>query len=303
MRKRSFTFKKTVFILTGILLMTFVAMIPPNEFAAGQTDRLPKGKFYKNYGKKIPAGENRVTVHLPVGFDEIARAEYIPASREQVFAPLLAAMTGYLDSLAWTTAVQASFPANGSPYVYIGSAEGETAPAGSEMQREEYDKYPPMIIYIQKPSSGWKKQLQGSGAMTESDFLLVINVSICEYPKADKGFFGKKVVLGTGYESGIKFLSAEDKPVEVLQVTGLLLDREGNIRRAGAEGIISEDTPFWAQIFDVKKSLDNEAVRKLLTETRREDLPGKPLAWKVALYNLSAQLLPNNQSNLQIPEQ
>lgn len=74
--------------------------------------------------------------------------------------------------------------------------------------------------------------------------MLWIKLGFSEYPKAAKGVFGKKVVLGTGYEEGIKFLSAEDKPVEVLQVTGMLLNREGNIIRSGAEGIVAKDTPF-----------------------------------------------------------
>jgi len=73
---------------------------------------------------------------------------------------------------------------------------------------------------------------------------LCIKLGFSEYPKADKGAFGQKVVLGTGYEEGIKFLSAEDKPVEVLQVTGMLLDREGNIIRSGAEGIVAKDTTW-----------------------------------------------------------
>lgn len=77
----------------------------------------------------------------------------------------------------------------------------------------------------------------------------------------------------------------------MLQVSGLLLDRHGNVLRAGAEGILSKDSPFWVQMFGAREGIDDEALRRLLEEERREDLPGKPLKWQVAVHNLVAQLL------------
>jgi hypothetical protein len=37
--------------------------------------------------------------------------------------------------------------------------------------------------------------------------------------------------------------------------------------------------------------LSKEDLQKILNNERREDLPGHPLKWKVALQNLLAQLL------------
>jgi hypothetical protein len=282
-----------------VLLEFLVGSAGRDLLAAGRTDRLKGAPFYKTYSKKI-SGDNRSVVHLGIGFDEEMRSEFFYAGRENALQPLADAMTAYLDSLQWSTRIDSpALPEKGAPYTYVGSSEGETAPPGAEMQREEFDKYPPMIIYIQKPSKEWKSSLAQLLVREEKEYLLFISIGFSEYPKANKRAFEKKVVLGTGYQEGVKFLSAEDKPVEVLQVTGMLLDREGNILRAGAEGILHKDTPFSLQIFDIQKSIDDAAIRKLLTQERREDLPGKPLKWKTAIHNLISQLLPQKQSTIQ----
>lgn len=287
------------FLLFAVLLDFLVGCAGLDRLVAGQTDRLKGAPFYKTYSKKI-SGDNSNVAYLNVGFDEKMSEEFFYAGRENALQPLADVMTAYLDSLQWSSRIDASaLPKKGAPYVYVGSSEGETAPPGAEMQREEFDKYPPMIIYIQKPSKEWKASLAQLLEREAKEYLLFISIGFCEYPKADKGFFEKKVVLGTGYEEGIKFFSAEDKPVEVLLVTGILLDRQGNILRAGAEGILHKDTPFSLQIFDIQKSIDDNAIRQLLTEARREDLPGKPLKWEAAIHNLAAQLLPQRQLTIQ----
>lgn len=90
--------------------------------------------------------------------------------------------------------------------------------------------------------------------------------------------------------SPVTFLSAEDVPLEVLQVTGMLLDRQGNILRAGGEGIISKDTPFWVQIFEAREGIDDAALHRLVHEERRDDLRGAPLTWQNSLEVLFGQL-------------
>ena len=294
MRKMIVFFKRNFnkVLLIALLFNMTAGSAGLRLLAAGQTDRLKGAPFYKTYSKKIPAGQRGV-LHLAVGIDEATRNEFFYAGREKALQPLMDAMNAYLDSLQWSTrADSANLRGKGAPYVYVGSSEGEIAPPGSEMMREDFDKYPPMIIHIDKPSKEWKAGLSELLRKEDKDFLLFISLGFSEYPKADKGFFGKKVMLGTGYEEGIKFLSAEDKPVEVLQITAILLDREGNILRAGAEGILHKDTPFSLQIFDVEKSIDDSAIQKLVNDERREDLPGNPLKWKIALNNLMRSCVP-----------
>jgi len=285
-------FSKSLRLANFVLLLILAAGFLNSTYSAsGQTDRLKGAPFYKTYNKKAVVRQEAAG-YLPVGIDQITRLEFFYAGREPALQPLVEAMNAYLDSLKWCTPLSGdSLPEKGAPYVYVGSAEGEGAPPEAAMQRNEHDKYPPMVIHILKPSGAWRSAL-GTLAQTQPvEHFLRIQIGFSEYPKADKGMFGKKVVLGTGYEEGIKFLSAEDKPVEVLQITGMLLDRDGNIVRAGAEGIVAKDTPFWAQVLDVQQGMNNDALQKLLLEERRSDVPGQPLKWQAALRNLVAQLL------------
>jgi hypothetical protein len=116
--------------------------------------------------------------------------------------------------------------------------------------------------------------------------------------KGYSGVFTKEVALGTGYRQPVKFLTAEDKPVEVLHLTGVLVDAQGRVVRAGAEGIVLRDTPFLAQTIDVSRTFDDEELRRVLTQERRNELPGAPLKLDVALDNLIAQL---TRSEVRVP--
>ncbi len=259
--------------------------------AAGRTDRLKGAPFYKLYNKKA-AVANAASGHFAVGIDQTSAAEFSFAGREQALQPLVVAMNAYLDSLGWSKPLAGeALPEQGAPYVYVGSAEGEAAPPAAARQRQEHDKYPPMVIDIQNPSAAWRAQLPAVAGGQQVDYVLWLKLGFSEYPKSDKGMFGKKVVLGTGYEESVKFLSAEDKPLEVLQVTGIVLDREGRVVAAGAEGIIAKDTPFWAQVLEVKEGSSNAALQQLVHAERRTDLAGQPLKWQAALHNLMAHLL------------
>lgn len=258
---------------------------------AGRTDRLKGAPFYKLYNKKA-AVANAAIGHFALGTDRTSALEFSFAGREQALQPLVAAMNAYLDSLGWSKSLAGeALLEKGAPYVYVGSAEGEAAPPAAAMQRQEHDKYSPMRIDIQDPSAAWRAPLPELAGGQQVDYLLLLKLGFSEYPISDKGMFGKKVLLGTGYEQSVKFLSAEDRPLEVLQVTGILLDREGKVVAAGAEGIIAKDTPFWAQVLEVKEGSGNAALQQLVHDERRTDLAGRPLKWQAALNNLMAHLL------------
>lgn len=258
-------------------------------FTSGQTDRLKGAPFYKTYNKKAIVAK-AATGYIAIDFDELLKSEFSYAGREKALQPLVEAMNAYLDSLGGSTRLAVeTLSEKGVPYVYVGSAEG--APPEAAMQRSEHEKYPPMVIHIRKPSKTWRAALNGLIQAQPIEYVLWIRLGFSEYPKGEKGLFGKKVVLGTNYEESIKFLSAEDKPVEVLQVTGILLDREGNIVRAGAEGIAAKDSPFWVQVLEAQQAMDNTRLQNLLLHEHREDLPDRPLKWQAALHHLLAQLL------------
>ena len=118
------------------------------------------------------------------------------------------------------------------------------------------------------------------------EYVLYLALGFSEYSIRKGG----ELELGTGYETQIGW-SSDYKSVEVLHIKGMLLDREGNIVRAGAEGIIARDTPFLMRLFGATRIISAGDIGRLLTEERRDDLPGQPLTWKVSTQNLLAQLL------------
>jgi hypothetical protein len=145
-------------------------------------------------------------------------------------------------------------------------------------------------MHLQRPAAAWQGELGAMATAAGKPYAIAIQLGVSQYGKGYSGIFRKEVVLGTGYRVPIRFLTAEDKPVEVLHLTGVLLDATGRPVRAGAEGIILRDTPFHVQVVDATRTLDDIALARVLQDERREDLPGSPLKLEVALDNLLAQL-------------
>jgi len=256
-----------------------------DELATGRTDRLDDPPFVVRY-ESLPGG-GRVTILGPVAVDGDTRLEIFGDGRDAALEPLAEALTRRLRDMTCCTLVAPGLDPEGEPTLYVGSAEGETAPEHAAELRYEWDKYPPMVTHVEQGAASWRS---GVSAMGPGPFLLV-RLAIADYPKSDEGLFGKKLVLGAGHEEPLRFVSAEMAPVQVLQVTGMLLDGSGRVVAAGAEGIHGLDSPFWVQIFEARKEIDPELLGKILSSERRKDLPGRPLKWEAALDALVDELV------------
>jgi hypothetical protein len=270
-----------------------------DEMSVAQTQRLDEGEFYADLGGGV---RQRVdpTMIVPVALDPELATSLGYGQRAGEFGPIVSAMDQALQAMACCRyVVGAALPA-GAPWVYVGSAAGELAPAESAEQIFPHDQFPPMVMHVRKPSAAWSQAMAALLAREGAQSAVVVTLAVSQYPKGREGVFGKKVVLGTGYEERIEFLTAEDKLLEVLQLTGVLVDAQGRVVRAGAEGILARDTPFAAQVFDVSKVLDDRTLERVLTKERRQDLPGDPPKWEVALGNLVAQLR-GDEAALRIP--
>lgn len=257
------------------------------EMAVGRADRVDDAPFVIEYITPGPVTDSGDVLVLPVGLDDPRNRADWPAGRDAALQPLLAAMNAYFsDRHCCALLDHRALEAAGAPYLYLGSAESDDTPAPAAIERSPGAEYPSMVLYLEKPSAAWKHALAGLLKEHGSSSALWLAVGIAEYPKADRGAFGKQVHLGTGYSRPIDFLSAVDKPVEVVQITGALFDAQGNLVRAGGEGFYASDTLFRYQIFDVTQTIDHGKIARLVAEERRTDLPGAPLAWEVALRNL-----------------
>jgi hypothetical protein len=260
-----------------------------DELAVAQTERLDEGEFYATMGPGLQGPVDPVVL-LPVVLDPELATSLSYGRRAGEFAPILAALNAALEDESCCRFLPAAALPPGAPHVYVGSADGELAPPEAQDQVLPHDQFPPMVMHVRRPGTAWQQAMAGLLAREGATHALLVSLGVSQYPKGREGVFGKKVVLGTGHEEPVRFLTAEDKLLEVLQLAGVLVDAQGQVVRAGAEGILARDTPFAAQVFDVAKVLDDQTLHAVLTTERRKDLPGEPMKWQAALENLLWQL-------------
>lgn len=295
-------------MLPRLALLLALSLAPPiaanggvlDGWAVGETHRLKPGVFHHAL-RKAPAAAGAAVGVLPVALDRELAASFEYGDRGAGFAPIVAFVQARLAADPGLRALDAAtLPATGLPRVFVGSAAGDLAPPDAMQSRSPLDVFPPMVLFVERPTRAWRAAARDSLSAAGLTQLLVIRVSVSQYPKQQRGFTRKAVLLGTGHEAPVKFLTAVDKPLEVLQVSGLLVDADGRVLRAGAEGVLYRDTPFLAQTFDITRMLDDEALAAALDSERRQDLPGAPLALEVAVDNLVAQLL-QDPRRLRVP--
>ena len=258
--------------------------------AVAETHRLEDAPYYVEIERPQPAPGSCAIV-LPVTLDPEFSQLFGYTARAGELEPVLVALDERIAGRHGCVRGVMELPReSGAPRVYVGSAESDYAPPDVGDQRVPGDRFAPMVLHLARPSTAWRQAtsaiITGSGA----PYAVVIQLGVSQYMKGYSGAFTKEVALGTGYRQPVKFLTAEDKPVEVLHLTGVLVDPQGKPVRAGAEGIALRDTPFLAQTVDAERVFDPVELQRVLTADRRDELPGAPRSLDVALDNLLAQL-------------
>ena len=208
-------------------------------------------------------------------------------------ARLLDEMNAYLDSLGGTVRVEvAATPRGTPPDVMFGcntdaSGECTTDDASAGVMTRSG---PSMRLAVGRPSTSWIESLAPALDAAGAQSALVITLEIGQYWTRQKSIRGDKAVdLGTDYSQDVPWLTSLDAPVQVLQLTGALVGRDGRAIRIGAEGLFARRTGLVASGFGMQSLLRDEDVEHVRTLVR-EDLPGRPLAWKVALRTLVGEL-------------
>lgn len=279
---------KILFLLACLFVLAMTS-------SAQNSYRLNKPPFYKSF-QKTQLHANTNINYLPVSIDKMTSTEFFYQGQELSLQPLGHAINQYLDSLGWQVLPgmgEFSSISKGAPNLFVGSAESEIAPPSADKLREEFDAFPPMVLHVNKPSREWKQQLAQQVEQNQTEYVLLLWIGFNQYPRARKGMFKKKVVLGIDYEPQIRFLSAEDKPVEVLQLSGMIINKKGEVIKAGSEAFLHEDSPFWVQVLEAGTLIKDSDIAAF----RREDLPGKPIAWQVALHHMLKELV-NQPANV-----
>lgn len=147
-----------------------------------------------------------------------------------------------------------------------------------------------MKLAVGRPSPEWTARMRETMATATVSRAVVITLEVGQMLLRQRGLAGsKELELGTGHTARFPWLTSLETPVAVLQLTGALVDQEGKAIRIGAEAFQAKRTPFLLSSAGAQALLLDEDVTEARTR-RREDLPGQPLAWKVALRHLVEHL-------------
>jgi len=240
------------------------------------------------YAGKLKTTPPRIG-HLPIVFDKKLQASLFDQDRKQVMQPVLDEMNAFITELGATKPLSGiDLPIDEAPHIYVGSEAGTYSPTH---YMGDDESAPGMILYRYNASDTWKEALLQLADRENTDYILFVAIGFSDYLIHQKDLLGnKELQMGTGYAMPVKWLSDLETPAEVLHLSGALLDKNGKIIRAGAEGILAKPTGFWSSVFDLQDMLSTEDIDRFLNSERRQDLPDQPLTWQAALQNLVAQL-------------
>jgi hypothetical protein len=230
--------------------------------------------------------------HLPIRYQRGAEqgAQFEPKDGGgSAAASLVAEMNAYLDSLAVSAKLSPKAAEVGTaPDVHFGCIQamigGDCVGDGDEDADHE------LQLSIGRPSTDWAQWIGTSLDDASHDQALMITLELGNYWPRQKGLsLGKEVRLGSDYTVGIPWLTSLERPVAVVQLTGALIGRDGRAIRIGAEGMLAKRSHITLSAIGAQALVTEEDIDRLRT-LRRDDLPGQPLVWQVALRNLVSQL-------------
>ena len=254
--------------------------------------RLERPPYYA--GATVTPGAARVA-RLPVAYQRGAAQSPIfepEGGRGTPVAALLGEMNAYLDSLDVGVRVTATLTGT-PPDVRFGC---ETDAAGDCVERDpnagplQPGDDPGLWLAVGRPSPEWVAAVAPALASVGAERVLLVTLELGQYRVTSTGWRNdKSIELGTGHSAKLPWLTSLEAPVQVLQLTGALVGADGRAVRIGAEGLLARRTGLVMSGFGAQALITDEDVERLRT-LRRDDLPGRPLAWQVALRALVAQL-------------
>jgi hypothetical protein len=288
-----------------LLLLTAACATAGSTFRSGVGDaHLEHPPWYAGASASVVAADRSAIGHLPIAYQRGAAQSSLFDPRSGPGTPigdLLAEMNAYLDSLTASAGVSvrlldasgavAAPPGNAVPPDVRFGCPPENGLPGNDCAPRDGGRAlgrgsQPMLLAVGRPSAAWIEWLRPPAAAKSVDRVLVLTLEVGQYWTRQTGLRGdKSVELGTGYTQPLPWLTGLEQPAMVLQLTGALVNAEGQAIRIGAEGIVAKRTGMLVGAIGGQELLadsDVAAVRSLV----RDDLQGRPLAWKVALRHL-----------------
>ena len=287
----------------GLFLLSSISLAACSStgatFRSGVGDAFPEHPPYYAGVSRAAVGADASRIgHLPIVFQRGASQSAIFDPQSGLGTPtaaLLVEMSAYLDTLVGSASTRLSPPAAAGvpPDVRFGCLTDSGMPDDdctvdddSALGRGRQQ----MKLAVGRPSPEWTTPMRETMASAGVSRALVITLEVGQMLLRQRGLAGsKELELGTGHTARFPWLTSLETPVPVLQLTGALVDQEGKAIRIGAEAFQAKRTPFLLSSSGAQALLLDEDVTEARTR-RREDLPGQPLAWRVALRHLVAQL-------------
>ncbi|HET9011033.1 MAG TPA: hypothetical protein VFN38_04425, partial [Gemmatimonadaceae bacterium] len=270
-------------------------------FRSGVGDSFPDRPPYRAGAPAGATAGTRVAI-LPVAYQRGASQADIfdpSAAPATPISALLAEMNAYVDSLTRAAGgglvVRIAAPAGLPPDVRFGCVQdasddcahpSDPGPAVRSFETEQ----PRMRLAVGRPSPVWIASAATALERSGAQHALVLTLEVGQYWVTKTGWTNRKSIeLGTNYSVPLPWLTSLESPVNVLQLTGALMDRDGLAVRIGAEGLLARRTSLVMSGMGAQALISDDDVQQLRT-LRREDLEGKPLVWQVALRQLVTDL-------------
>jgi hypothetical protein len=289
---RRATMRTRALILLAAAVSTAACASTGSTLGSGVADRMLKNPpYYAGAGGSTAADR---LAHLPIVYQRGATQMAIFDPSGEAGSPadrLVDEMNARLDATSRSTRLDATeLTRLQAPDVQFGC---ELRP-GADCEDDGSDRSqvgsPWMRLAVARPSVRWIGELRRALDEAGADHALVITLEVGQYWPRQRNLRGdKEVRLGSDHVAKVPWLSALDQPVQVLQLTGALVDRDGRAVRIGAEGLMARSTPLLASSVGAQALISDESVDRLRT-ARRLDLAGQPLVWQAALDRLVAEL-------------
>lgn len=254
------------------------------------------------YAGRMVAGEGIRLAHLPIVY---ARDGGVGGLFEQetgegtAVADLLARLNAHLDVIAAGRSEPLPLLPGTPPDVRFTCEQDSLGDCASREVDDVDRRF--MYLAVGRPSSEWRASAAEALEGADADHLLSISLEVADYWPRQRNLRGEKeIYLGSGYTVSLPWLTALDRPIQVLQLTAALVDVKGKAVRIGAEGMLARRTGILAGSVGLQALITEDDVARLL-EARRSELPGEPLVWEVALENVVAQLVGDGGISLTRP--
>ncbi|MFC5270902.1 hypothetical protein [Adhaeribacter terreus] len=267
--------------------------------------------YYKTLKKNLPAANAKIG-YVAVTLD--SRARQNPTFTDARMPQLQQAINKFLSDSLQMPAVQMPvynelYNAKYFPDLFLGSVLGPQKPMYVLADCPQEKEFPEYCVRLagQMGSKAWMQQLKNLMATQKLDYVIVYQLGEGYlYPngktKKVNALVETRKSPPAGLDMGTDFwlpmsqkLVATNKPIDVLFLKGLLIDKEGKAIRYGAEGITAASKAgFLEQTVNIAHEFSEAELNAIENDLRRTDLPAQPLNWQVAAQNLTRMLTSSN---------